>query len=78
VALHEVVLDDAGKPVNYRILDVNPRYQSFTGLSPSQVIGKLATEARALGAVITAAEGHDAVSPCPSSTARPAFASSAS
>ena len=45
VALHEVVLDENGRPVNYRILDVNPQYESFTGLAPDRVIGKLATEA---------------------------------
>jgi PAS domain S-box-containing protein len=45
VALHEVVLDAAGKVVNYRILNVNAQYQPFTGLAPEQVKGKLATEA---------------------------------
>lgn len=45
VALHEVVPDASGKPINYRILDVNAQYQSFTGLAPELVIGKLATEA---------------------------------
>ena len=45
VALHEVVCDAAGKPVNYRILAVNPQYEQCTGLPPEQVVGKLATEA---------------------------------
>ena len=45
VALHEVVVDAAGKPINYRILDVNPHFESFTGLAPEKVVGKLATEA---------------------------------
>lgn len=45
VALHEVILGDLGKPINYRILDVNPQYPSFTGLGREQVLGKLATEA---------------------------------
>jgi two-component system cell cycle sensor histidine kinase/response regulator CckA len=45
VALHEVVLDSAGRPVNYRILEVNPQYEGFTGLRPDQVVGRLATEA---------------------------------
>ena len=45
VALHEVVCDAAGKPVNYRILAVNPQYEACTGLPPEQVVGKLATEA---------------------------------
>ena len=45
VALHEVVVDESGKAVNYRILDVNPNYQRYTGLAPEVVVGKLATEA---------------------------------
>jgi two-component system cell cycle sensor histidine kinase/response regulator CckA len=45
VALHEVVLDSAGRPANYRILEVNPQYEGFTGLRPDQVVGRLATEA---------------------------------
>jgi PAS domain S-box-containing protein len=45
VALHEVVCDAAGKPVNYRILAVNPQFEGCTGLSPEQVVGKLGTEA---------------------------------
>ena len=32
VAAHEVVCDAAGKPVNYRILAVNPQYEQCTGL----------------------------------------------
>ena len=45
VAAHEVVCDAAGKPVNYRILAVNPQYEQCTGLPPERVVGKLATEA---------------------------------
>src|SRR5512138_1251482 len=45
VALHEVVLDAAGKATNYRILEVNPQYEAFTGVSPERAVGKLATEA---------------------------------
>ena len=45
VALHAVICDDAGRAVNYRILDVNPQYERYTGLAPSAVVGKLATEA---------------------------------
>ncbi len=45
VALHELVRDDSGTPINYRILDVNPRFERYTGLAPAQVVGKLATEA---------------------------------
>jgi PAS domain S-box-containing protein len=45
VALHEVVCDATGEPVDYRILAVNPQYQQCTGLAPEQVVGRLATEA---------------------------------
>jgi two-component system, cell cycle sensor histidine kinase and response regulator CckA len=45
VALHEVVLDASEKAVDYRILDVNPQYERYTGLPPRAVIGKLASEA---------------------------------
>ncbi len=44
VALHELVFDNAGTPINYRLLDVNPAYESILGLSRESVIGKLATE----------------------------------
>jgi len=45
VALHAVVCDDAGQAVNYRILDVNPQFERYTGLTAAAVVGKLATEA---------------------------------
>ena len=45
VAIHEVVFDSTGNAVNYRIVDVNPQYEQFTGLRPEQVLGKLAHEA---------------------------------
>ena len=45
VAIHEVVFDQTGAPVNYRIIDVNPQYELFTGLKPAYVLGKLANEA---------------------------------
>ena len=42
---HEVVFDEAGKAVNYRILNVNPRYEDILGIKAENVVGKLATEA---------------------------------
>jgi PAS domain S-box-containing protein len=44
VALHEMVFT-GGKPVNYRIVDVNDRYVKILGVSREQVVGRLATEA---------------------------------
>jgi PAS domain S-box-containing protein len=44
VALHELVMEN-GKPVNYRIIDVNDRFLKIIGVTREQVIGRLATEA---------------------------------
>ena len=44
VALHQLVMDDGGQVVDYRILDVNPAFQLHTGLDPLGVIGRLASE----------------------------------
>ncbi len=39
-ALHEIILDDKGVPVDYRFLDVNPSFERFTGLRREDVVGK--------------------------------------
>ena len=39
-ALHEIICDEAGKPVNYRFLDVNPSFEKLTGLKSSEIIGR--------------------------------------
>jgi diguanylate cyclase (GGDEF)-like protein/PAS domain S-box-containing protein len=39
-ALHEIILDEEGKPYNYRYLEVNPAFEKLTGVSASQLIGK--------------------------------------
>lgn len=44
VALHEVIMDAEGKPIDYRFIDVNPAYQRHTGIFSSNVIGRLGTE----------------------------------
>ena len=38
--LHEIICDDAGRPVDYRFLDVNPAFERLTGLKRADVIGK--------------------------------------
>ncbi|MDD5287118.1 MAG: PAS domain S-box protein [Desulfuromonadaceae bacterium] len=43
-ALHEVVYDDAGKPVDYRYLDINPAFERMTGLSRDMVIWRTVRE----------------------------------
>ncbi|MCL4079524.1 PAS domain S-box protein [Coriobacteriia bacterium Es71-Z0120] len=44
VALHEIVLDDAGRPVDYRFLDVNPAFESILGLRKRDIVGKTVRE----------------------------------
>jgi PAS domain S-box-containing protein len=44
VAIHRFVYDDHGQPVNYILLDVNPRYEQIVGLSAAQVANRLATD----------------------------------
>ena len=39
-ALHEIICDESGNPIDYRFLDVNPAWELATGLSYDQVIGK--------------------------------------
>lgn len=44
LCLHEVIYDEKGQARDYRILDVNPAYESFTQLSKEGAIGALASE----------------------------------
>ena len=44
-AVHEILLDEAGAPVDYRFLAVNPAFERITGLSAAQVVGRTAREA---------------------------------
>jgi PAS domain S-box-containing protein len=39
-ALHEIILDKDKNPVDYRYLDVNPAFETMTGLKRGDVIGK--------------------------------------
>lgn len=43
-ALHEIICDKAGKPVDYRFVEINPAFEKLTGLSAVQVIGKTVRE----------------------------------
>jgi diguanylate cyclase (GGDEF)-like protein/PAS domain S-box-containing protein len=43
-AVHEIILDDQGKPVDYRFLAVNPAFESMTGLKADDIIGKTVLE----------------------------------
>ncbi len=44
VALHEIVCDEDGVPIDYIILNVNPMYEVHTGISYEDAVGKKASE----------------------------------
>lgn len=44
VVLHEIVLDEHGRPVNYRITDCNDAFTRATGIAKDAAMGRLATE----------------------------------
>ncbi len=44
VCQHEMVYDESGKAINYRIIDVNKRYEELLALIRNDVIGKLASD----------------------------------
>jgi PAS domain S-box-containing protein len=43
-AIHEIVCDASGAPVDYRFLEVNPAFERLTGLSREKVVGRLLGE----------------------------------
>jgi PAS domain S-box-containing protein len=43
-ALHEIVCNKDGEPVDYRFIDINPAFEELTGLKKADVIGKLKSE----------------------------------
>ena len=43
-AYHQIILDENGKPCNYRYLEVNKTFEKLTGLSAETVKGKTVTE----------------------------------
>ncbi len=44
LALNELVYDEQGEIVDYRILEVNPAYERIANVTHEQAVGKLATE----------------------------------
>lgn len=44
VYLHEMIYDDKGNPVNYRIIEANPVSEKYLNIKKEDAIGKLATE----------------------------------
>ena len=43
-ALHEIICDEAGRPADYRFLDVNPSFERLTGLKKADIVGKTLLE----------------------------------
>lgn len=43
-ALHEIICDDEGKPVDYRFLEANQAFETLTGIPVAKLIGKTARE----------------------------------
>ncbi len=43
-ALHEIICDKQGKPVDYRFVEVNPAFERLTGLRSEEIIGKRVME----------------------------------
>ena len=43
-ALHEIICDDGGRPVDYRFLEVNPAFERHTGLSAGDIKGRTVRE----------------------------------
>ena len=44
VAVHEIITDERGKPIDYRFLEVNPAFEAQTGLRASDIVGKRVLE----------------------------------
>ncbi|NLD37536.1 MAG: PAS domain S-box protein [Desulfatiglans sp.] len=43
-ALHEIICDKGGKPVDYRYIDVNPAFEEMTGFRAKDLLGKTTLE----------------------------------
>lgn len=41
---YEIVRDDSGAPVDYRILEVNPAFETILGVGTAEAVGRLASE----------------------------------
>jgi PAS domain S-box-containing protein len=39
-ALHEIILDETGRPCDYRFLEVNSSFEGMTGLDAADIVGK--------------------------------------
>ena len=39
-ALHEIITDGSGQPIDYKYLEINPAFTRITGLESDKIIGK--------------------------------------
>jgi len=39
-AVHEIICDQVGKPINYKYIEANPSFEKLTGINRQQLIGK--------------------------------------
>ncbi|MBU3144936.1 PAS domain S-box protein [Clostridium sp. CF012] len=44
MALHEIILDDKNKPIDYRFIDVNDSFEKSTGILKQDIVGKTVKE----------------------------------
>jgi two-component system cell cycle sensor histidine kinase/response regulator CckA len=44
-AHHQIICDDAGKPIDYRYLAANPAFERMTGLNAEELVGRTVREA---------------------------------
>jgi PAS domain S-box-containing protein len=43
-ALHEIIVDSKGVPIDYKFIDINPAFEKMTGLKRQDVVDRLVTE----------------------------------
>ncbi|HBX70304.1 MAG TPA: hypothetical protein DEH25_13235 [Chloroflexi bacterium] len=43
-ALHEIICDENGNPLDYRFLEINPAFEALTGLKAAEILGKTVLE----------------------------------
>ncbi len=43
-ALHEIICDEQGKPIDYRFLAINPAFEKLTGLKAEELVGRTVQE----------------------------------
>ena len=43
-ALHEIICDEQGQPIDYRFLAVNPAFEQMTSLKAENIVGKTVLE----------------------------------